>query len=134
MFGRNRNQRADGSIIFDQILPRDTLDVFGRDGSDPFDKLVDFPPPCSDGFGLSEQHGMPEVGILFEDMSRFDLILGPLEFLLCWRIVLQTFDFLMKGLLDHLQLLAWADEGIEVEKARIGLQQAVFRTDCKRDF
>ena len=69
LFRRNRNQRADRPIIVDQILPRDSLDVFGRHGSDPFEKLVDLAPTCSDGLGLAEQHGVPEVGILFEDIE-----------------------------------------------------------------
>ena len=65
-------------------------------------------------------------------MGRFDLVLRPLEFLLCRQIGLEAFDLSMKGILDHLGFLAGAHEGIEVEKARICLQQAVFRSDCKR--
>jgi hypothetical protein len=81
LFRWDRNQRADRSSIFDQILPRDSLDVFGRDSSDPIEKLVDPAPARSDGLSLTEQHRVTEVGILFEDSSRFDLVLGPLEFL-----------------------------------------------------
>ena len=132
MFGRHGNQRADGPIVFRQVLAGDTLNIFGRHRPDPFDKLVDFPPPSADGFSLSEQHGTPEVGVLFEDMGSFDLVLCPLEFLLCRRIGLEAFDLSMKGFLDHLRFLAGAHEGIEVEKARICLQQAVFCSDGKR--
>ena len=132
MFGRHGNQRTDGPIVFRQVLAGDTLNIFGRHCPDSFDKLVDFLPPSADGFSLSEQHGMPEVGVLFEDMGGFDLVLRPLEFLLCRRIGLEAFDLSMEGVLDHLRFLAWAHEGIEVEKARIGLQQAVFCSDCKR--
>ena len=129
LFGGHGNQRADGPIVFRQVLAGDTLNIFGRHRSDSFDKLIDFPPSGTDGFSLSEQHGMPEVGILLEDMRGFDLVLGPLEFLLCRRIGLEAFDLSMEGVLDHLRFLARAHEGIEVEKARIGLQQAVFCSD-----
>jgi hypothetical protein len=103
-------------------LAGNTLNIFGRHRPDPFDELIDFPPSGADGFSLSEQHGMPEVGVLFEDMGGFDLILCPLEFLLSRRIGLEAFDLLMEGILDRFRFLAWAHEGIEVEKAWIGLQ------------
>ena len=77
---------------------------------------------------------MPEVGVLFEDMSGFDLVLRPLEFLLRWWISLEAFDFSMEGILDHFRLLARAHESIEVEKARVGLKQAVLCSDGKRKF
>ena len=77
---------------------------------------------------------MPEVGVLFEDMGGFDLILRPLEFLLCRRIDLEAFDLSIKGFFNELRSLAWAHEGIEIEKARIGLQQAILCADGKRRF
>jgi hypothetical protein len=58
---------------------------------------------------------MSEVGVLLEDMGGFDLVLRPLEFLLCWRIGLEALDLSMKGFLDHLRFLTGAHEGIEVE-------------------
>ena len=134
MFGRHGNQRTDGPIVFRQVLAGDTLNLFGRHRPNPLDKLVDFPPSSADRFSLSEQHGIPEVGVLFENMGGFDLILRPLEFLLCRGVGLEAFDLFMKGVLDHFRFLSWAYEGIEVEKARIGLQQAVFCPDGKGRF
>src|SRR5437868_421814 len=99
----------------------DTLNIFRRHRSDLFDKLVYFPPPGTDRFSLPEQHRMTEVGVLFKDMGGFHLILCSLQLLLCRRIGLETFDFLMKGFLDRFRLLAWADESVEIEKSRIGL-------------
>jgi hypothetical protein len=107
-------------------LAGDALNVFRRHCPDPLDKLVDFPPSGADGFRLSEQHGMSEVGILLEDMAGFDLVFRSLELLLCWRFSLEPFDLSLKGFLDHLGFLAGTHEGIEVKKARIGLQQTVF--------
>ena len=130
MFWRYGNQCADGPIVFRQVLTGDTLNIFGRHCPDSFDKLVDFSPPGTDGFRLPEQHGTAEVGVLFEDMGGFDLVLRPLEFLLCWRIGLEAFDLSMEGVLDHFRFLARAHEGIEVEKAWIGLPLCVFCSPC----
>jgi hypothetical protein len=65
---------------------------------------------------------MSEVGVLLEDMGSFNLVLRPLEFLLCWRIGLEAFDLSVKGFFNRFRSLARAHESIEVEKARIGLQ------------
>jgi hypothetical protein len=77
---RNRNKGPNGAIVVDQVLTRDALHILGGDASDSLEKLVDFPPAGADGFGLAQQHGVPEIRILLKDPSGFNLILGPLEF------------------------------------------------------
>jgi hypothetical protein len=54
LFGRHRNQRADGPIVFRQELAGDSLYIFCRYRADALYKLVDFPPPRSNGFSLPD--------------------------------------------------------------------------------
>src|SRR5215831_17796568 len=131
---RNRNERPDRAIVVDQVLTRDALHILGGDGSDSLKKLVDFTPAGTDRFGPTQQHGVEEVRILFKSPSGFNLILGPLEFLIRRRLRLQSFDFLVERLFNRFNLLSRTDEGIEVEEARIGLHQAILGADCDRGF
>src|SRR5512146_1537996 len=115
------DQGSDGSSIFDQVLARNPLNVFCRDGSDAIEKLIDFAPARSDRLGLAQQHRVPEVRILFEYPTGFYLVLGPLELLLRRRFVLEALDFPVESVFDHLDLLSRAHQRIEVEKSGISL-------------
>ena len=61
LFGRKRDQNANRPIVFHQILLGDPLDIFRRDGTNPFEELIHTAPAGSNRFCLAQEHGLPKV-------------------------------------------------------------------------